>query len=105
LSLSAPSTSLLPPALSAATSLPAGAITGPWKSGATLANRGETITLSRPGSTAGSWVTVDSVDYADEGDWATRTRDSLGGWSLVTAAAGGHRSIERRNPGSDATPP
>lgn len=43
-------------------------------------------------------MTVDSVDYANEGDWATRTRDSLGGWSWLTPADGTNRSFERRNP-------
>ncbi len=52
---------------------------GPWAAGAALADRGEKITLSKPGVTAGSFATVDSVSYADEGDWAVRTRDSLGG--------------------------
>lgn len=81
-----------------AASLATAAVFGPWKAGATLANKGETITLSRPGSTAGAWETVDQVDYADEGDWASRTRDTLGGWSWVTAAGGGGSSLERRNP-------
>ncbi|HEY1108247.1 MAG TPA: lamin tail domain-containing protein [Opitutaceae bacterium] len=88
-----------PTALRAASASAAAAtVVGPWKAGATLANKGEKITLSKPGSTAGSWETVDAVDYADEGDWATRTRDTLGGWSWVTAAGGGGASLERRNP-------
>ncbi|MES2570001.1 MAG: lamin tail domain-containing protein, partial [Verrucomicrobiota bacterium] len=45
---------------------------GPWAAGAALADRGEKITLSKPGVTAGSFATVDSVSYADEGDWAVR---------------------------------
>lgn len=88
-----------PTALRAASAGAAAAtVVGPWKAGATLANKGETITLSKPGSTAGTWETVDEIDYADEGDWATRTRDTLGGWSWVTAAGGGGMSLERRNP-------
>lgn len=71
---------------------------GPWKSGSNLSNRGEDLTLSKPGSTAGTWETVDVVNYADEGDWAVRTRDSLGGWSWVTGANGSGRTLERRNP-------
>ncbi len=88
-----------PTALRAASSAAAAAnVVGPWKAGATLANKGETITLASPGTTAGSWTTVDAVDYADEGDWATRRRDTLGGWSWVSGAAGGGKSFERRNP-------
>lgn len=72
-------------------------IVGPWTTGTHLANNGETVTLAKPNS-SGGFDTVDSVDYADEGDWATRTRDSLGGWSWVTAANGSNSSLERRNP-------
>lgn len=79
----------------------ASGVLGPWKSGATLANNGETITLARPDGD--EWIVVDEVDYASEGDWATRTRDSLGGWSWVTAADGGGKSLERRNPRLAAT--
>lgn len=43
-----------PTALRAATSLAPTSLVGPWKTRATLANRGETIPLSRPGSNAGS---------------------------------------------------
>ncbi|MBL9212204.1 MAG: lamin tail domain-containing protein [Opitutaceae bacterium] len=92
-----------PTALATASGLAAGSIAGPWQAGATLANRGETVTLSRPGATAGSWIAVDTVDYADEGDWATRTRDALGGWSWVSPASSGGRSLERRNPGLAST--
>lgn len=88
-----------PAALKAASATAAAAtVLGPWKSGASLANKGETITLSRPGATAGTWSEVDSVTYANEGDWAVRTRDSLGGWSWVSAADGGGSSLEKRNP-------
>ncbi len=88
-----------PTALKAASATAAAAnVFGPWKTGATLANKGETITLSQPGSTSGTWTTVDAVDYANEGDWATRTRDSLGGWSWVSAADSAGSSLEKRNP-------
>ncbi|MBI5688900.1 MAG: lamin tail domain-containing protein [Verrucomicrobia bacterium] len=88
-----------PSALKAASAAAAAAtVLGPWKTGARLANNGETVTLARPGTTAGAWTTVDSVDYANEGDWATRTRDSLGGWSWASTADGGGSSLERRNP-------
>jgi hypothetical protein len=88
-----------PTALKAAhTAAAAATVLGPWKSGARLANNGETVTLAKPGTTAGTWTTVDSVDYANEGDWAVRTRDSLGGWSWVSAADGAGSSLERRNP-------
>lgn len=82
-------------ALKAATGL--STVYGPWESGDKLSNNGETITLSQLNSD-GEWEEVDSVDYADEGDWATRTRDSLGGWSWVTTATTSNRSMERRNP-------
>jgi len=72
-------------------------VLGPWASGSHLSDRGETISLEMPDG-SGGWTVVDSVDYADEGDWATRTRDSLGGWSWVTAGKGGGSSVERRNP-------
>lgn len=88
-----------PTALKAASAAAAAAnVVGPWKTGASLANRGEKITLSRPGSTAGLWIEVDSITYANEGDWAVRTRDTLGGWSWVTAAETGGASLEKRNP-------
>jgi hypothetical protein len=88
-----------PTALRAASATAAaGTVLGPWKTGASLANRGEKITLARPGSAAGEWIEVDAVAYANEGDWAVRTRDALGGWSWVTAADGGGASLEKRNP-------
>lgn len=88
-----------PTALKAVSATAAAAtVLGPWKTGATLANKGEKITLARPGNAAGTWSEVDSVTYANEGDWAVRTRDSLGGWSWVTAADGGGSSLEKRGP-------
>lgn len=88
-----------PTALKAANSTAAAAtVLGPWKTGASLANKGEKITLSKPASTSGTWTEVDAVTYANEGDWATRTRDSLGGWSWVSTADSGGSSLERRNP-------
>ncbi len=83
-----------PTALRAAVpALSAGAVVGPWKAGASLANKGETITLANAAGTV-----IDRIDYADEGDWAVRTRDTLGGWSWVSPAASAGRSLERRNP-------
>ena len=82
-------------ALAAATGL--SGILGPWTAGAMLADRGEKITLSMPDG-EGGWTTADRISYADEGDWAVRTRDSLGGWSWITQANGGGCSVERRNP-------
>lgn len=88
-----------PTALKSGNSAAASAtVLGPWKTSAKLSNNGEKITLSKPGSTAGTFTAVDTVTYADEGDWAVRTRDSLGGWSWVTGANGNNRSFERRNP-------
>jgi hypothetical protein len=76
-----------------------GTILGPWKSGATLSNRGEKVTLSMPSTTAGEWTTIDEVNYADEGDWALRARETtFGGWTWSTGANGEGRSLERRNP-------
>ncbi|PTX98450.1 lamin tail domain-containing protein [Opitutus sp. ER46] len=80
--------------LQAATGL--ATVYGPWTGH--LANNGETVALSKPGDTTGAWTVVDEVDYADEGDWATRTRDSLGGWSWVSRANSAGASLERRNP-------
>jgi len=77
-------------------------VLGPWATDAHLSDRGETISLEKPDG-SGGWTVVDQVDYADEGDWATRTRDSLGGWSWVTAAKTGGSSLERRNPKLAAT--
>ena len=54
-----------PTALQAASGI--GGVFGPWASGATLANNGETITLSEPDGDGG-WNVVDEVDYASEGD-------------------------------------
>lgn len=87
-----------PTALKAAsTSAASATVLGPWKTGATLANNGEKITLAKPGTTAGTFTVVDVVSYANEGDWAVRTRDSLGGWSWVSAADAGGSSLERRS--------
>jgi hypothetical protein len=72
---------------------------GPWAAGATLANGGEKITLSKPGAVAGTLEEVDSVTYASEGDWATRVRETtFNGWDWSTPANGGNRSMELRNP-------
>ncbi len=88
-----------PTALKAASSTAAAAtVLGPWKTGATLASKGEKITLAKPGTTAGTFTDVDAVTYANEGDWAVRTRDSLGGWSWVTATDTAGSSFEKRNP-------
>ncbi len=73
-------------------------IKGPWLAGSSLSDKGETITLSKPGATAGSFTTVDSISYADEGDWANRNFDTTQGWNWVTGANGGGKSLERRNP-------
>ena len=70
---------------------------GPWETGDKLSNDGEDVTLSSPDG-SGGFTRVDRVTYADEGDWATRTRDSLGGWSWITQSNGGGCSLERRNP-------
>lgn len=72
---------------------------GLWTAGGSLANSGEKITLSQPGVTPGTFTSVDSVTYANEGDWAVRVRETtFGGWDWSSAAAGGNKSVELRNP-------
>ena len=72
---------------------------GPWAAGGTLSNSAEKVTLSKPGLIAGTWDKVDEVTYASEGDWATRYREAIfGGWAWQTAADGGDKSLELRNP-------
>ena len=74
-------------------------VLGPWTAGASLSGKGEKITLSKPGVTAGTFVKVDDVTYASEGDWATRIREAtFGGWDWSTPANGGGQSMELRNP-------
>ena len=75
-------------------------VLGPWIAGATLSNKGERITLSRPDPAApGALVVVDEVTYADEGDWAVRTREgTFGGWTWLSPANSGNRTLELRNP-------
>lgn len=68
---------------------------GPWTSGK-LSNGGETITLSEPDGD--DWDTVDTIDYADEGDWATRGFNTTDGWSWESLADSNGHSLERRNP-------
>lgn len=80
-----------PSALQEATGL--SGVLGPWKSGAKLSNNGEDITLCNAEGTV-----IDKITYADEGDWATRTRDGLGGWSWVSNADDAGCSLERINP-------
>ena len=73
-------------------------VRGPWTAGATLSNNSEKVVLSQPGAVAGTWVEVDEVNYATEGDWATRSRDpQFNGWEWTTPANGGERSMELRN--------
>jgi hypothetical protein len=44
----------------------------------------------------------DEVTYADSGDWALRIREPIfGGWDWTSAANGGGRSLELRNPNLD----
>lgn len=74
-------------------------VKGPWLAGANLSDKGESIVLAKPGTVAGTWTTVDSVSYADEGDWATsRSWDTTNGFLWVTGANGAGKSLERRNP-------
>lgn len=80
-----------PAALAAASGV--SGIAGPWQAGDRLANSGETVTL-----TGAFGEEVDSVTYADEGDWAFRVRETLAGWRWITQSNGGGASLERRNP-------
>ena len=74
-------------------------VLGPWTAGASLSGKGEKIELSKPGVTPGTFVKVDDVTYASEGDWATRFREvDFGGWDWATPANGGGKSMELRNP-------
>ncbi len=74
-------------------------VLGPWAAGSSLSGKGEKITLSKPGPTPGTFVKVDDVTYASEGDWGTRFREStFGGWDWSTPANGGGKSTELRNP-------
>lgn len=71
---------------------------GPWTSG-TLSNGGETLTLSRPDTDSNDgWRTIDSIDYSDEGDWATRDFDEQDGWFWQSLSDSAGHSLERRTP-------
>jgi hypothetical protein len=70
---------------------------GPWAAGTALANGGEKVTISKPGAAPGTWDAVDSVTYANEGDWGSRVRETVfGGWAWTSAADAG-KSLELRN--------
>ncbi|MBC2606159.1 lamin tail domain-containing protein [Pelagicoccus albus] len=72
----------------------ASTVYGPWESGDKLSNDGEKVTLSKPDGD--DWESVDSVTYADEGDWATRTYNTTDGWDWSSAANDSGASLERR---------
>ncbi len=75
-----------------------GGVFGPWAAGSTLSNSGEKIALSKPGVTAGTFVQVDAVTYASEGDWSVRVRETtFNGWAWLSAADSGGKSLEVRN--------
>jgi len=63
-----------------------------------LSNRGETVRLEDPDG-----KTVDSVTYADEGEWAVRQRGQPHhqhqGWDWLAEHDGSGRSLELINPG------
>ena len=73
----------------------AGLLRGGWVG--SLASGGEQVQLE---DSLGA--VVDDLRYADEGDWALRVRGPLSfghrGWIWETAADGGGRTIELRNP-------
>lgn len=73
-------------------------VIGPWSADSRLSNSGERLALSMPDPDTREMETVDSVRYADEGDWAMRVRDGLGGWSWESDADDAGHSLERRNP-------
>lgn len=61
---------------------------GAWEG--KLSNRGERITLVDSAA-----VVIDSVHYYDEGEWATKVRDSAApGWHWQSLADGGRSSLE-----------
>ena len=70
-------------------------VLGPWTG--SLRNSGETISLE---TAAG--IRADRVQYADEGDWATRARGPLDnghrGWTWLADHDGGGASLELVNP-------
>ena len=71
-------------------------IVGGWEG--VLSNRGETIRLENADG-----KTVDTVSYADEGDWAVRQRGlphyKHQGWDWLAEHDGGGKSLELVNPG------
>ncbi len=70
-------------------------VVGPWLG--KLRNSGEKITLRDA-----SGAIVDEIEYADEGDWATRARGEPDrgheGWTWVADHDGGGNSLELINP-------
>src|SRR5262249_27364133 len=72
----------------------AGTVVGGWTG--TLASGGEQGQLDNAAGT-----TMRDVSYADEGDWAVRTRSALSfshrGWEWTSLADGGGYTMELRN--------
>lgn len=68
-------------------------VIGGWQN--LLSNSGEEIELEDANGN-----NVDSVAYADEGDWAVRVRSTSGGtgWTWLAEADGGDKSLELCNP-------
>jgi hypothetical protein len=68
-------------------------VVGPWTG--TLSNRGERIELE---NAVGR--TIDSLHYAEQGDWADRRAEVLGGqsgWAWISGADGTGQSLQLRN--------
>lgn len=84
------------PAAFAANHPGVGPVLGGWQG--ILSNSGETVTLVNA-----TGIEVDSVPYADEGDWAPRIRDAVDaghrGWTWASPADGGGFSLELIQPG------
>jgi len=66
-------------------------VVGGWRG--TLSNQGEEVEIE---DALGN--NVDSVEYADEGDWAIRVRTNPIGWRWLATADGGGASLELCNP-------
>ena len=69
-------------------------VTGPWDGG--LGNSGEQIQIDNA-----LGKKIDEVNYADQGDWADRRVETLGGqngWAWISGADGTGQSLQLRNP-------
>ncbi len=74
--------------------------TGWAAGGSSLSNSGERIRLERPDFTQpGEFISVNEIEYSDEGDWAVRRVETVGnntGWRWNSGADGGGQSLQLR---------